>query len=146
MPNQSKTPVRGVRLPDTIWEALLREAAEKKTTPSNLIREILRWHVRCMPTINETAVLTCPKCKRPVESWTHKPDYILDQDYEPLWEGGPLVGIPGTDKHVRVVGAYGPEWTLKPCGDQFYKLAFEAVGDTFTKIISLDNQATPNRL
>jgi hypothetical protein len=27
---------------------------------------------------------------------------------------------------VRAEGAQGPEWTLLPCGDQFYRLRFEA--------------------
>jgi predicted transcriptional regulator len=46
MPNQPKTPARGIRLPDTTWEALQREAEAKQQTPSELVRAILGRHVK----------------------------------------------------------------------------------------------------
>lgn len=57
MPNQPKTPVRGVRLPNIIWEALQREATNKKQTPSELIRDVLSRHVKRNTTVNEDDIL-----------------------------------------------------------------------------------------
>lgn len=79
--------------------------------------------------------LPCPTCGQPVESWKHIPGYILTADDD---------GI--TERRVRVVGANGPEWTLHPCGDQFYTLKFQAqagpppdLSMVITKILTEDN-------
>jgi hypothetical protein len=68
----------------------------------------------------------CPECGQPVTGWTFTPGYVMVQESEPLWEGGPAVAIPGTERPVRVLGIDGPEFALKPCGHQFYELRFMA--------------------
>jgi predicted DNA-binding protein len=41
VPNQPRTPVRSVRIPDDLWEAATNLAAERGRTVSEMIRECL---------------------------------------------------------------------------------------------------------
>jgi hypothetical protein len=79
----------------------------------------------------EGIAAACPECAQLVESWELKPGYVLTADYVP----GTLVPIPGTERKVRAEGAQGPEWTLRPCGHQFYRLRFVARNNVITEII-----------
>jgi len=43
-PNQPKTPIRGVRVPDDLWEAVQAKAAAQGRAVSDVIRELLtQW-------------------------------------------------------------------------------------------------------
>lgn len=46
MPNKPATPVRTVRVPDELWEAALRKAADEGTTVSEVVRKALARFVR----------------------------------------------------------------------------------------------------
>ena len=46
MPNQPKTPIRSVRIPDEEWQAAQRRAAERGETVSAVIRRMLRRYAR----------------------------------------------------------------------------------------------------
>lgn len=45
-PNQPKTPVRTVRIPDELWEALRIRADERGETVTDVILRALRLYVR----------------------------------------------------------------------------------------------------
>jgi len=43
-PNQPATKIRGVRIPDELWEAVQAKAAAEGTTASDVVRDLLaRW-------------------------------------------------------------------------------------------------------
>ena len=44
-PNQPKTPMRGVRLPPSLWDAVQREAQERGVYASDVMREAIVEHV-----------------------------------------------------------------------------------------------------
>ena len=44
-PNQPKTPMRGVRLPPALWDAVQREAQERGVYASDVMREAIAEHV-----------------------------------------------------------------------------------------------------
>ena len=90
----------------------------------------------------EVIAAPCPECGELVESFEFKPGYVLTADFYPTG-GAPLVPIPGTERKVRVEGAQGPEWTLHPCGDQFYRLRFVARGTTIIEIIDAFKEEVP---
>lgn len=46
VPNKPKTPIRGVRVPDGLWEEVQRIAALRETTPSEIVREGLERYVK----------------------------------------------------------------------------------------------------
>lgn len=44
VPNQPKTPIRGFRIPDDLWNAVKRKAADENTTVTEVvIRLLTRW-------------------------------------------------------------------------------------------------------
>lgn len=45
VPNQPKTPVHGLRIPDQEWEALKAEAGIRGETVTDLVRRVLREHL-----------------------------------------------------------------------------------------------------
>ncbi len=45
VPNQPKTPMRGVRIPPADWDAILIEAAERDLNASDVIREAIVEHI-----------------------------------------------------------------------------------------------------
>jgi len=46
MPNQPKTPLRSVRVEDTLWQSVRDKAAGAGTTVSDVIRAALERYVR----------------------------------------------------------------------------------------------------
>lgn len=46
MPNQPKTKIRGIRIPDELWEAVQRISAERGETPSEVVRVALTRYVK----------------------------------------------------------------------------------------------------
>lgn len=46
MPNQPKTPLRSVRVPDELWEAALRKAQDEGETVTDVIIRALTRYVR----------------------------------------------------------------------------------------------------
>lgn len=46
VPNMPKTPKHGVRIPDEIWVAAVKKAAEEGTTVTEVILEALRRFLR----------------------------------------------------------------------------------------------------
>lgn len=46
VPNQPKTPIRGVRVPDETWHAAQRIAAQRDETPSDIVRAALERYVK----------------------------------------------------------------------------------------------------
>jgi predicted HicB family RNase H-like nuclease len=46
MPNQPKTPVRGIRVPDDLWNAALAKASARGDSLSQVIREALRKYLQ----------------------------------------------------------------------------------------------------
>jgi hypothetical protein len=46
MPNQPKTPIRSVRIPDEEWRAAQERAAERGETVTDLIRRALRRYAK----------------------------------------------------------------------------------------------------
>lgn len=44
-PNQPKTPIRGVRVPDELWEAARATAEERGETVSDVVRRALEAYV-----------------------------------------------------------------------------------------------------
>lgn len=46
MPNQPKTPIRSVRIPDEEWRAAQARAAERGETVTDVIRRALRRYAR----------------------------------------------------------------------------------------------------
>ena len=46
VPNQPKTPVRGVRVPDELWEAAKAKAVERGEDLSTVIRAALERYVK----------------------------------------------------------------------------------------------------
>lgn len=46
MPNQPKTPVRGVRVPDELWNAAKARARENGTTVTAVVVAALRAYIR----------------------------------------------------------------------------------------------------
>lgn len=46
VPNQPATPVRTVRIPDEVWDALRRRADERGETVSDVILRAIRLHLR----------------------------------------------------------------------------------------------------
>ncbi|HET7689584.1 MAG TPA: hypothetical protein VFK41_04340 [Nocardioidaceae bacterium] len=49
MPNQPKTPNRTIRVPDEVWEAARRVAADKGETITEVIVRALKRYVRDHP-------------------------------------------------------------------------------------------------
>lgn len=45
-PNQPATKIRGIRIPDDLWEAVQKQAAEQGTTASDVVRDLLTAWVR----------------------------------------------------------------------------------------------------
>lgn len=45
-PNDPKTPIRGIRVPDALWDAAKRRADEKGETVSEAVRKFLERYVR----------------------------------------------------------------------------------------------------
>jgi predicted transcriptional regulator len=46
MPKQPKTPVRGIRVPDDLWNAARAKASARSDSLSQVIREALRKYVQ----------------------------------------------------------------------------------------------------
>ena len=46
MPNQPRTPIRGIRVPDELWEAAQQVAADKGETVSDEVRRSLERYVK----------------------------------------------------------------------------------------------------
>lgn len=46
MPNQPATPRRSIRVPDDLWAAATRKAAERGDSLSQVVRDALRRYVR----------------------------------------------------------------------------------------------------
>jgi len=46
MPNQPKTPIRSVRIPDEEWRAAQERAAERGETVTDVIRRALRRYAK----------------------------------------------------------------------------------------------------
>ena len=46
VPNQPKTPVHSVRIPDEIWDAAKRKAADHGETITDVILRLLKRYVR----------------------------------------------------------------------------------------------------
>jgi plasmid stability protein len=46
MPNQPKTPLRAIRVPDDLWRAAQAKAAEHGESVSEVIRKCLRRYAR----------------------------------------------------------------------------------------------------
>lgn len=46
MPNQPKTPLRNVRVPDDLWDAAVTKATERGETLSEVIRRALERYVK----------------------------------------------------------------------------------------------------
>lgn len=46
MPNQPRTPIRGIRIPDELWEAAQQVAAERGETVSDEVRRALERYVK----------------------------------------------------------------------------------------------------
>lgn len=46
MPNQPATQVRGFRLPDDLWQALVRIAEDERETVTEIVVRALRRYVR----------------------------------------------------------------------------------------------------
>ncbi len=46
MPNQPKTPIRSIRVPDDEWQAAQRRAAERGETVTDVIRRALRRYAK----------------------------------------------------------------------------------------------------
>ncbi len=49
MPDQPKTPLRSVRVPDAVWHAAQQRAAEKGETVSDVVRRALTRYARRNP-------------------------------------------------------------------------------------------------
>jgi len=49
VPNQPATPKRGVRIPDELWEAVKRIAADRGETVTDVIIRALKRYVRDHP-------------------------------------------------------------------------------------------------
>lgn len=49
MPNQPATPIRGVRIPDDLWQEALRIAHDRGETVSEVVRRALERYVREWP-------------------------------------------------------------------------------------------------
>ena len=45
VPNQPKTQMRGVRIPDAVWDAILIEATERGLSASDVMREAIVEHI-----------------------------------------------------------------------------------------------------
>jgi predicted transcriptional regulator len=45
VPNQPKTPMRGLRLDPDLWDAVQREAQERGVSASDVMREAIREHI-----------------------------------------------------------------------------------------------------
>lgn len=45
MPNQPKTPLRNVRVPDELWQAALLKAQDRGETVSDVVRRALERYV-----------------------------------------------------------------------------------------------------
>jgi hypothetical protein len=58
----------------------------------------------------------CPTCDNDIVTFSY--DAVLETrcDMEPLWEGGPLVSVPGTERSFAVPGL---GYTAVPCGHAF---------------------------
>ena len=52
MPNQPATPHRTVRVPDELWEAVKRAAADQGETVTDVILRALRRYVRDHPSVD----------------------------------------------------------------------------------------------
>jgi hypothetical protein len=72
----------------------------------------------------------CPTCGEPVESYEHRPGYVMSADLVP----GTAIPISGTERRVRVPYAQGPEFTLLPCGHQLRRMELRAVDDVVVEI------------
>ena len=115
-------------LGETIYETI--EMARDAASPGERIYQIT--HVETVqprssaPTAPEPeSTILCPACGAAVESYERRPFYVKHGTMEPMWEGGPLVEVPGlVPKYTHVPGVER-EWTLNPCGDQFYALEFK---------------------
>lgn len=46
VPNQPKTPIRGVRVPDELWDAARAKAADEKESVSDVVRRALEAYVK----------------------------------------------------------------------------------------------------
>lgn len=46
MPNQPKTPIRGVRVPEDLWQAFRQATAARGETPSEVLRACILSYVR----------------------------------------------------------------------------------------------------
>jgi len=46
MPNAPKTPTRTIRVPDDLWKAVQKKAAEQKVTVTSVIIESLEAYVK----------------------------------------------------------------------------------------------------
>jgi hypothetical protein len=66
--------------------------------------------------------ILCPTCGAAVEGYERRPFYVKHGTMEPMWEGGPLVEVPNAIPKYTQVAGVEPEWTLTPCGHQFYAL------------------------
>lgn len=44
-PNQPKTPIRGVRIPDDLWAAVQAKAASEGRSASDVVRDLLTEYV-----------------------------------------------------------------------------------------------------
>ena len=49
MPNKPATPIRGIRVPDELWQAAQRVASDRGETVSEAVRRLLERYVREHP-------------------------------------------------------------------------------------------------
>ncbi len=49
MPNKPATQARGFRLPDDVWEAVVRIAADQHVTKTEIVLRALRAYIRRYP-------------------------------------------------------------------------------------------------
>lgn len=67
MPNQPKTPIRSVRVPDAVWQAAQVRAEAEDTTVSAVVVAALKKYGKARPTVHTHSEGNepfpgCPKC------------------------------------------------------------------------------------
>lgn len=70
--------------------------------------------------VHEPDTANCPTCAAPVDGWSMNQPFREKRNFEPAWEGGPLIEVPSLYREEEPDGP--PVWTVNPCGHRIGKI------------------------